>query len=264
MPPEIIDTIKEYLYVYSMTMIRMTAIFTVVPMLNAKSLGSAMIRNGVVGGLAIFLFPLVSQQQPDTSLGMWMLLALIMKEVLIGMLIGFIATIPFWALESAGFFIDNQRGASMASSMNAMTGSESSPMGILFGQTFFTLYLVSGVFLILLNSIFHSYEAWPVFSFYPVLNQSAMIFFLGQFDQIITLAVWLAAPAIISMFIAEFGVALISRSAPQLNVFILAMPIKSAVALAILVVCITTIMTLGKEHSAKIPWLFTRLGELMV
>ncbi|GAA4652824.1 SctT family type III secretion system export apparatus subunit VscT [Kistimonas scapharcae] len=264
MPPEIIDTIKEYLYVYSMTMIRMTAIFTVVPMLNAKSLGSAMIRNGVVGGLAIFLFPLVSQQQPDTSPGMWMLLALIMKEVLIGMLIGFIATIPFWALESAGFFVDNQRGASMASSMNAMTGSESSPMGILFGQTFFTLYLVSGVFLILLNSIFHSYEAWPVFSFYPVLNQSAMIFFLGQFDQIITLAVWLAAPAIISMFIAEFGVALISRSAPQLNVFILAMPIKSAVALAILVVCITTIMTLGKEHAAKIPWLFTRLGELMV
>lgn len=264
MSPDFIDVIKGYLYIYSMTMIRMTAIFTVIPMLNAKSLGSAMIRNGVVGGLAIFLFPLVSQQQPDASPGMWLLLALILKEALIGMLIGFVSTIPFWALESAGFFMDNQRGASMANSLNAMTGSESSPMGILFGQTFFTLYLVSGIFLILLNSIFHSYEAWPVFSFYPRLNQSATIFFLGQFDQIITLAVWLAAPVVISMFIAEFGIALISRSAPQLNVFILAMPIKSAVALAILVVCITTIMTLGKEHAARVPWLFVRLGELMI
>lgn len=264
MSTELIDMLKEYFYIYSMTMIRITTIFTIVPMLNSKSLGSAMIRNGVVGGLAIFLFPVVSQHHPDLSPGMWILLGLIAKEVLIGMLVGFITTVPFWALEAAGFFIDNQRGASMASSQNAMTGSESSPMGILFGQTFFVVYLVSGVFLILLKSIFHSYEAWPLFSFYPVLNQSMMLFFLGQFDQIITLAVWLAAPAIISMFIAEFGIALISRSAPQLNVFILAMPIKSAVALAILVVCITTIMTLGKEHAEQIPWLFTKLGAHLV
>lgn len=263
MPPEIIDSLKEYFFVYSMTMVRMTAIFTVIPMLNAKSLGSAMIRNGVVGGLAIFLFPMVSQHQPDVSPTMWVLLALVLKEVLIGMLIGFISTVPFWALEAAGFFIDNQRGASMASSQNAMTGSESSPMGILFGQTFFTVYLVSGVFLALLQNIFHSYEAWPVFSFYPVFNESAIIFFLGQFDQIITLAVWLASPVIISMFIAEFGIALISRSAPQLNVFILAMPIKSAVAMALLVVCITTIMTLGINHAEKMPLLFKVLGALM-
>ncbi|MCK5895085.1 MAG: type III secretion system export apparatus subunit SctT [Endozoicomonadaceae bacterium] len=264
MPLDLIDTIKEYFFLYSMTMIRMTAMFTVIPMLNAKSLGSAMIRNGVVGGLAIFLLPVVSQHQPDLSPGMWVLLALIFKEALIGMLIGFVSTVPFWAIEATGFFIDNQRGASMASSQNAMTGSESSPMGILFAQTFFTLYLISGVFLILLQNVFHSYEVWPLFSFYPVLNQSAIRFFLGQFDQIITLAIWLAAPISISMFIAEFGIALISRSAPQLNVFILAMPIKSAVALALLVVCITTIMTLGIGQAENIPLLFRQLGALLV
>ena len=122
----------------------------------------------------------------------------------------------------------------MASSLNPMSGSESSPMGILFSQTFAAIYLISGVFLILIKGIFFSYQAWPIFSFFPQLDMAATTFFLNQFDLIITLAVWLAAPIIICMFITEFGIALISRSAPQLNVFILAMPIKSAIAVAIL------------------------------
>ncbi|ELT99974.1 hypothetical protein CAPTEDRAFT_97840 [Capitella teleta] len=73
---------------------------------------------------------------------------------------------------------------------------------------------------------------------------------------------WLSAPVIIAMFITEFGIALISRAAPQLNVFILAMPIKSAVAAAILVVYVGTIMELARKHMLSIPQLFDSLGVL--
>ena len=253
MPPELTSELKEWFFIYSMTMVRMAAVFNTLPLLNKQIVGGAMIRNGIVGCLAIFLYPLVHSQQPETSLGMWAIIALILKEVMVGMLIGFIANIPFWAIEAAGFFIDNQRGASMASSMNVMTGSESSPTGILFAQTFTTFYLVTGTFLILLGTLLGSYMAWPLFEFYPQINQAATLFFLGQFDLIITLAVWLAAPIIICMFITEWGIALISRSAPQLNVFILAMPIKSAVAVAILVLYVGTIMTLGTDRAAQFP-----------
>ncbi len=264
MPPELVSELKDWFYIYTMTMVRMAAVFNTLPMLNKQITGSAMVRNGIVGCFAIFLFPMVAAQEPETSPDMMMLLALIVKEVAIGMFIGFIANIPFWAIEAAGFFIDNQRGASMASSMNAMSGSESSPMGIMFAQTFTTVYLISGTFLILLGSIFHSYQAWPLFEFYPEFNPSATLFFLGQFDLIITLAVWLAAPIIICMFITEWGIALISRSAPQLNVFILAMPIKSAVAVAILVLYVSTIMTLGKQTAGEFPGVLATLGQYLM
>ncbi len=56
------------------------------------------------------------------------------------------------------------------------------------------------------------------------------------------LAICLAAPLLIAMFLAEFGLALISRFAPSLNVFVLAMPIKSAVASLLLVIYIKLMM----------------------
>ncbi|MCY4178653.1 MAG: type III secretion system export apparatus subunit SctT [Endozoicomonadaceae bacterium] len=159
--------------------------------------------------------------------------------------------------------MDNQRGASMASTMNPMSGSDSSPMGILFSQTFTAIYLISGLFILMLKSIFLSYQVWPIFSFYPQLNPNTVMFILGQFDLIITWAVWLAAPIVICMFITEFGIALISRSAPQLNVFILAMPIKSAVAVAILTIYIGTIMALGKKGVLNFPGLLKQLNVLV-
>ncbi|QIK37771.1 hypothetical protein GWK36_06985 [Caldichromatium japonicum] len=48
------------------------------------------------------------------------------------------------------------------------------------------------------------------------------------------LTVLLAAPVIIAMFLSEFALAMISRFAPQMNVFVLAMPVKSGVGMLIL------------------------------
>ena len=257
-----IDEIKDWFYIYSMGLPRIIALFTVLPMLHKRVLGGAMIRNGIAGALVLFLHPMLAEFKPAETVSIYFTAGIALKEVFIGAILGFCIAIPFWALESAGFFIDNQRGASMASTMNPFSGAETSPMGILFSQAFIALVMISGLFMLILDSLFLSYSSWPVFSFYPKLNPEAAVFFLNQFDLIIGLAMWLAAPVVISMFITEFGIALISRSAPQLNVFILAMPIKSGVAAAILVVYVATIMKLSKTHMLGVPDIFTTLGRL--
>lgn len=257
-----IDELKEWFYVFSMGAPRIVALFTLIPFLNKRLLGGAMMRNGVAMALVLFMHPMLAEAVPDKTPTIYATLFIVLKEVFIGALLGFVITIPFWALESAGFFIDNQRGASMASAMNPLSGAESSPMGILFSQAFTAIFMVSGLFLLLVKSLFISYASWPVFSYFPNINPEGAIFFLKQFDLIISLSMWLAAPVIIAMFITEFGIALISRSAPQLNVFILAMPIKSGVAAAILVVYVGTILTLARKHDEGIPTLFMMLGEL--
>ncbi len=257
-----IEEIKAWIYIFSMGMPRIVALFTVLPMLHKRVVGGAMIRNGIAASLVLFIHPMLSEAAPDTHFSIFLTAAIVLKEVFIGAILGFCIAIPFWALESAGFFIDNQRGASMASVMNPLSGAETSPMGILFSQAFTAIVMISGLFMLILESLFLSYASWPVFSYYPHLNQEAAIYFLGQFDLIIGLAMWLAAPVVISMFITEFGIALISRSAPQLNVFILAMPIKSGVAAAILVIYVATIMKLSQKHMMGVPDIFTTLGIL--
>ncbi len=71
---------------------------------------------------------------------------LIAKEVLLGLLIGFVAAIPFWAIEASGFLIDNQRGAAMGSLFNPSLGSQTSPTGLLLTQTLITLFFASSAF----------------------------------------------------------------------------------------------------------------------
>ncbi|WP_257296307.1 type III secretion system export apparatus subunit SctT [Endozoicomonas sp. YOMI1] len=257
-----IDDLKEWFYILSMGMPRIVAMFTVLPMLHKRNLGGSMIRNGICMSLVLFMHPMLSEAKPDETLSIYDTGGIVIKEVFVGAIMGFVLAIPFWAMEAAGFFIDNQRGASMASTLNPFSGAETSPMGILFSQAFIAMIMTSGLFLLILESLMLTYQVWPVFSYFPNINQDAVTFFLGQFDLIIQLSMWLSAPVIICMFITEFGIALISRAAPQLNVFILAMPIKSGVALAILVVYMATILELSQKHMMGIPEMFESLGVI--
>ncbi|WP_394869020.1 type III secretion system export apparatus subunit SctT, partial [Acinetobacter pittii] len=134
---------------------------------------------------------------------------LIGKEVLLGLLIGFVATIPFWAMEATGFIIDNQRGAALASTFNPSLGSQTSPTGLLLTQTLITLFFSGGAFLALVGSLFRSYASWPVSSFFPQFGSQWVEFFYAQFSQMLMLCALFAAPLLIAMFLAEFGPALV-------------------------------------------------------
>ena len=82
MAPEVAKELKEVMFIYSMTMVRMAAAFNSMPILNKQVAGGAMIRNGIVmGSLAIFLYPMVSKQGGIPELGIFMIFALILKEV---------------------------------------------------------------------------------------------------------------------------------------------------------------------------------------
>ena len=172
-------------------------------------------------------------------------LGLIIKEVIIGLLLGFFSAKVFWLAMNIGFFIDNQRGASMASMSDAMTGEQTSPIGEFMQQTITVLFYSGGGFLLFLGMMFDSYKVWPVFEFAPsflAFKESFPEMLLNQADQLMRLSVVLASPIIITIFISEFGMGLINRFAPQLQVFFLAMPIKSLVAIIVLLFYMTYLM----------------------
>ena len=220
------------LIAFSFALPRMLAVFSVLPMFNRQAL-PGMLRIGVAGGLSIFLVPsLIDPAMAiDRSTGQIMLICF--KEALIGFLLGFIIAIPVWAFEIMGAYIDNQRGASIAQTLNPLTGHDSSPLGDLFSQTIVILLFVTGGFLLIISAIQDSYRLWPVFGMLPDLNAATPEFLLSLADRMMRLAIIMSAPVMFAMFLAEIGLAIVSRFVPQLQVFFLAMPIKSAIAIFI-------------------------------
>jgi len=221
---------------------RMLAIFLMVPIFN-QALLPGMLRLVVATSLGLLVAPVLLPQAQAQVGGMdgARIALLVAKEAFVGLVIGFMLALPFWAFEGIGFLIDNQRGASIASTLNPLTGNDTSPLGILFNQAFIVFVFVSGGFLMLLDVVYDSFRVWSVWDWSPTLRAESMPVFIGLLGRLVRLALLLAAPAVVAMFLAEVGLAMVSRFVPQLQVFFMAMPIKSAVAFLVLVLYMTTL-----------------------
>lgn len=238
----------HYVTAFAFALPRILAAFTLLPFMGKAMLGGRLTRNGVAFSLSLILLPGVLETREQIDLTVAATVIIIFKEIFLGLLLGFMAAIPFWAIESMGFIIDNQRGASMAASMNPLSGSQASPLGILFVQVCVTLFMVGGSFLLFLGALYGSFKVWPIFAYLPPLQLDSVFYFVQQLDHIFAFTVLFAGPVLIAMFFSEWGLALISRFAPQLNVFFLAMPVKSAVALLFLILYLQLLAEHLKEY----------------
>lgn len=210
-----------------------------------------------IGLLVVPMLPEASQIPKDL-----MLVALLLKEALIGLVLGYLIAIPFWVFEAIGFVVDNHRGASMAATINPMTGSDSSPLGLLMNFTFIVFFMTVGGMSILLGLIYNSYQLWNPFDFWPVWSEGFGELMVVQLNHMMLQCLLLASPIMIAMLLAELGLALVSRFAPQLQVFFLAMPIKSALGLFVLIVYAATLLDFGLQPLREIGSWTERLDPL--
>ena len=228
-----------------LAMARIGAAFAICPALT-DSMIPGVARRAATLAFAVLVLPAIHATIPPGEPNLWLFALAAFREALIGFLIGFFAAVPFWIAENVGNFIDNQRGATMGEVYSPLSGAQVSTTGIFFTQLVSTIVFVGGAFFLFLGALYKSYAVWPVFApgTIPSLAfvSDAPVQILGTLDGMLKTTVVIAAPVIIVMFLATIGLGLVNRTAPQLNVFFLSMPIKSALGVALLVVYLPFIM----------------------
>lgn len=172
------------------------------------------------------------------------------KEYAIGFILGYMIGWLFWSVNSAGDFIDNQRGAAIASSVDPLLGHETSPLGMLFSQAFLTYFYSIGGMLLVTGIVYKSYLLWPVTRMLPIVSAQFPVLILDVLDLAMRTMFVLAAPVVVMMFLAELALALVSRFAPQIQVFILAMPIKSGIGILVLVFYLSTMFPFASDQQS--------------
>ena len=230
-----------------LAMARIGGAFAVCPALT-ESMIPGVARRAAVLGFSCLVIPLVKDGMPPGEPNYWMFSFLALKEAVIGFLLGYFAAVPFWIAENVGNFIDNQRGATMGEVYSPLSGAQVSTTGIFFTQLVSTIFFVGGAVLVFLGALYSSYSIWPVFQAsaagtpLPAFSPGAAEQMLGSLDEMLKATVVISAPVIIVMFLATVGLGLVNRTAPQLNVFFLSMPVKSALGIAMLIVYLPFIM----------------------
>lgn len=236
-------------------MARIGGAFAVCPALT-DSMIPGIARRAAVFGFSCLAIPFVKNGMPPGEPNVWMFAVLAFKEALIGFLIGFFAAVPFWIAENVGNFIDNQRGATMGEVYSPLSGTQVSTTGIFFTQIVSTLFFVGGAVLVFLGAIYSSYSIWPVFGGDVSFSPDAPAQILGSLDGMLRATVVISAPVIIVMFLATLGLGFVNRTAPQLNVFFLSMPVKSALGIAMLAVYLPFIMDMlmyDRQNAILVP-----------
>lgn len=232
--------LQSWLIAWALTAPRILVAFAVLPILTAPIVPTTL-RNGIILILSLFVLPLTHEQTSVLPLTTLNLLAVVIKEGLLGLLLGYVLSVPFWAVKAAGFLIDMQRGVMSALFFSQTTANMVSPLGNLFSLLLTTLLLVTGGFMTLLQTLFLSFQTWPIQVFLPMPDLEVARFFLQQLDMLLYTTLLLAGPLVGMMFLTDIGAGLVGRFLPQLNIFLMAMPIKTALTFFMLTLYIAFI-----------------------
>ena len=243
--------LNDFLVNYTLTVARLLAAVAIAPFVSSQIL-TGPTRYAFVLAWGMIIYPFIEPSIPPHLRQDWLLtFGLLVKEVVIGIMIGFFASKAFFLAINIGYLIDTQRGSTMASVLAPGTGEQTSVLGQLFEQITTALFYTGGGFLIFLGVIFDSYTFWPLFKFLPAFHASFPKLVLADADLLMRMTLVFAAPLVMALFLGEFGLGLVNRFAPSLNVFSLAMPIKSILAILILVFYLPFMFAyLGKDLGA--------------
>lgn len=244
------DIAGNALLALGLTLPRIIGAFLMLPLLTPQNM-PAMVRNSFMVSLAIVAIPIAMAGAPIEQMGAPVWSVLVLKELFLGISIGFCFGIVFWAIGAAGAVIDTQVGMGMASVFDPVQGHQTSLHGEFLSQLAAWLFMASGAFLVFLDLLLSSYALWPVTSYFPDLQRTGMELFVGQFSYLMTAVLVLAAPVIVVLLIIDLSFGLVNRYAPQLNVFALTLSIKAWIATGII------LLTLG----VYVEIVLARLGD---
>ncbi|MDL4840077.1 flagellar biosynthetic protein FliR [Aquibacillus rhizosphaerae] len=228
---------------FLLILVRVTSFFVTMPIFSYRNVPTQF-KIGIGFFLAwIMFYTLTIPEIPIDST----YILLILKEAVVGLAIGLIAFIILSAIQIAGGFIDFQMGFAIANVVDPQTGAQTPLMG----QYFYTIALlflltVDGHHL-LINGIFYSYEAIPIDQMIDFTNENIAYLVIQTFNDMFIIAFQMAIPVVGCLFLVDVALGIIARTVPQLNVFVVGLPLKIFVGLFILTIFISFYIMLIKN-----------------
>ncbi|MEW5819774.1 MAG: flagellar biosynthetic protein FliR [Cyanobacteriota bacterium] len=185
-------------------------------------------------GLTVIMFPLILSQAtgsiPD-NLPVFAIAAA--KELLVGVLIGFVAMLMFTSIQLAGEYISHLMGLSIANVVDPVTHLHVPVIG----QFYYILAILIFLFIDghhwLFAAVQTSYMAVPAgfdFPQFPMVAEKIVILS----SQMFMIALMLIAPVLGILFVTEIALGFMAKVMPQMNIFVVGLPLKIYIGLALI------------------------------
>jgi flagellar biosynthetic protein FliR len=216
------------LYAYLLVTLRLVAWLVVAPPFATRAV-PALVKSLLAVGLSLAVVP--GMARPALPSDAVTLAGQGLQEVLIGASMGFVTYLVFAAVQAAGDLIDVFGGFSVAAAYDPLSQNMNSIHGKLFGMLATMLMFATSAHLVILGGLLTSFERMPVGSAWQPAGVAEVVG--TAFGMFFTAAVQIALPLIGVLFLADLGLALLTRVAPQLNAIGIMFPAKIGLTLLV-------------------------------
>ena len=223
---------------FILTFVRMGTAIMIMPGLG-DSFVPDRLRLLIALAISFVLVPLTFKYMPPQVPGTFTLLMLITVEFVIGLFFGTVARVFMTALDTAGMVISTQSGLGNAQVFNPSMATQGSLVGAFLSVTGVLVLFETDLHHLLITGLVESYNLFPVGA---IPDTGSMAEFLARtVSSSFAIGVKIGAPFIVLTLLIYVGMGVLSRLMPQIQVFLLALPLQILLSIVTMMLALSAI-----------------------
>ncbi len=251
----------EHLEAFILILLRVSAMVVTIPVISDKAV-PARFKAALCILITLIIFPLVLPKIPPASnYPVLILMYRMAGEVMIGLIIGYAARLILAGIQMAGDMVGFQMGLSIANVIDPTTSTQVSIITELQYLVALLIFLAVDAHHVFFSAIVQSYSLLNPLTFHFSGSLMQTIFSFSQ--EMFVIAVKLAAPIMAVMLFTNVGLGVIARTVPQINIFIVGMPLQIAIGLIFLGLTAPMFVKLTQRYFLDFEAKFVTLLRLM-
>jgi flagellar biosynthesis protein FliR len=221
--------LTDTILVFLLMLIRITGMLVSAPMFSQSAI-PMQVQVGVAIALSVVLFPVYAAQAVMPAKDLWQFSIIAGQEFIIGALLGFVATLVFTAVQMAGNHLSTQMSLAISQVLDPSTQQQTPILGQFYFIMAILLFLSLNIHHGLIVALGASFDAIPVAGeFIGAGLLSGRITQLGS--AMFSLSIMLIMPVLGIMLVKEIAMAFMAKIMPQMNIFMVAIPLKIVVGM---------------------------------
>ncbi|MCF6270022.1 MAG: flagellar biosynthetic protein FliR [Melioribacteraceae bacterium] len=241
--------------------IRILSAFAATPIYSHESIPSQ-VKVFISFVIAFIVFSISDSANIAVDFNPWWLFVMAIKEVVVGLIIGFTLNLVFYGFTFAGTFIGFDMGLAMAQVMNPVEKTTGNVIGqVIYFLALMIFFMIDGHQYVI-RALAYSFQVIPIGEFQS--NEALFTLMIQYSSSVFIIAVKIAAPILVSFFLIHIAEGILARMIPQMQVFFVTQPLKIGIGflllMAILPVYFYVIKNLLSEFETKLYTLVRTMG----
>jgi len=224
---------------YMWPLFRIAGLVMSAPLFGSKPV-PARLRLGLALSIAIAVVPIVSPSVPSVDVMSPTGILIVIQQILIGVLMGFSLQLVISAVITAGQVVALQMGLGFSLMVDPQNGAQAPVLSQLYVLMVLLVFLGLDGHLVMIEILTDSFRFMPISDkglvpddFWQVVSWGSMIF---------SGAIGIALPAIASLLVVNMAFGIMTRAAPQLNIFAIGFPITMMIGFAVIFLTLPSVI----------------------